>query len=232
MLLPLFCCEDAGSDGDLAGLRSSHSVGLTLCFDGSITHACFSSCSVPTNLYVPVKHLPTLWALPGSRQTPFLRWGTMHAKRRMVELFTCLLFFPRWSRQHYLLVTTASDTALLVLPAFLAADMEKYFELKGIWGCWCIFYTPWGTLSLSIKVSAEQMPCPFWTVQPMNLSCHKWSETTGLFTKKLSHRWEKLAWELHSYVCSCKPVQLAAYQLPLHMTQAGPSCPFVCLAWS
>lgn len=62
---------------------------LTLC---SASSSDAQTYSVPGNLHVSISNLLILWALPGSRQTPYLRQGTMQAQRWLLQLYTWLSF--------------------------------------------------------------------------------------------------------------------------------------------
>lgn len=195
-----------------------------------ITNTCFSSYFVRTSLCVSVANLPILWPLPGSRQTPYLGWGMMPAQRWLVQLFTWLLFCPNNPEERYLLVTAASDTLLLALPALWQLMRRSTLYSKEFEGAhrYSVHREP--SRAFAMGVSAERPPCPLWTVRPISLGRRNSSEAAGLFTKELSagRSW---SWEPRSYVCSCKPVRLAAHRLPLHTARVGPFCSFVRLAW-
>lgn len=66
------------------------SMHLILCSDSS---SGAWSYSVPANLHVSIINLLSLWALPGSKQIPYLRWGTMQTQRWQPLLHTWLTFY-------------------------------------------------------------------------------------------------------------------------------------------
>lgn len=158
-----------------------------------ITHTCFSSYFVPTNLCVSVTNLPILWPLPGSRQTPYLRWGTMPAQRWLVQLFTWLLFCPNdpgnatcWWRQQaihpclrYLLFGSRRGEALCI---------ER--NLRVLTG---ILYTVSRAEPSQRGSLQSDRPVPSERCRPsISLGRRDPLETAGLFTEELPQRWEKL----------------------------------------